>query len=416
MEYQVATKEGILTVKEYKKGLEIVSYAGEDIYLEIPEICLLRRNSAADASLERTAGSVADVSMKRMAGSVATDASVERTAAGAVTDVSGKTVADSVGDGDLEMGIGIAKPVISIGKKALLSCKKLRRVSLPGTVEEVGDWAFAYCDELREVRLPERGISFGRGIFRECGKLRFVAVEGKEKDVHGLLAAAVTLLDAPYLFTPMRCGDPEWLRQWDARMLQIMRAADRDGYSKMVLCGEEDYGSKENNLEYFLNQKRKGKVRIAFMRLLHPLGLQDEVRAELERYLREHTAGCACAERDRAGSGRERSGGYASENSAVSVGTAVAGHGQKAYEHAGKAPGLKDAEEVFDETWQVLLSEHGEESEYYKLFTEIGCLRSDNFDRILSEAGEDHPEMKAWFLKYKEETIGYTDFFADLML
>lgn len=344
MEYQVATKEGILTVKEYKKGLEIVSYVGEDIYLEIPEICLLRRNSAADASLERTA--------------------------------------DSVEEGDWERKTGIAKPVISIGKKALLSCKKLRRVSLPGTVEEVGDWAFAYCDELREVRLPERGISFGRGIFRECGKLRFVAVEGKEKDVHGLLAAAVTLLDAPYLFTPMRCGDPEWLRQWDARMLQIMRAADKDGYSKMVLCGEEDYGSKENNLEYFLNQKRRSKVRIAFMRLLHPLGLQDEVRAELESYLREHTAGC----------------------------------GQKACEPAGKVPVPKGAGGAFDETWQVLLSEHGEDSEYCKLFTEIGCLTEENFDRILSQAGENFPEMKAWFLKYKEENIGYADFFEDLML
>ena len=62
------------------------------------------------------------------------------------------------------------------------------------------------------------------------------------------------------------------------------------------------------------------------------------------------------------------------------------------------------------------MTEHGEDSGYYKLFTEIGCLTEENFDRILSETGENFPEMKAWFLKYKEETIGYTDFFADLML
>ena len=145
----------------------------------------------------------------------------------------------------------------------------------------------------------------------------------------------------------------------------------------MVLCGEEDYGSKENNLDYFLNQKRKSKVRIAFMRLLHPLGLKDTVKKELELYLLEHTAGC---------------------------GASPAAFLEK--ENTG----------ALDETWQVLGSEHGEDSEYYKLFTQIGCLREENFDRILSETGENYPEMKAWFLKYKEEEIGYTDFFEALSL
>ena len=36
MEYRFATKEGVLTVKDYKKGLEVVSYEGEDIYLTVP--------------------------------------------------------------------------------------------------------------------------------------------------------------------------------------------------------------------------------------------------------------------------------------------------------------------------------------------------------------------------------------------
>lgn len=323
MEYRYDLKEGTLILKDYKKGLEVASYEGEDIYLTIPEkVC------------------------------------VEK---------------EPEGDG----GMCVEKPVISIGKKAMLSCKSLRRVTLPGTIEEVGNWAFAYCDALREVSLPEKEIRFGKGIFRECKKVRSVTVEGKHRDIGALLAAAVTLLDTPYLFTPLRCGDEDWLRQWDARMLQLLRAADKDGYSKMVLCGEEDYGSKENNLDYFLNQKRKSKVRIAFMRLLHPLGLREEVQRELEAYLLEHTAGSSV-------------------------------HGALSAE--------KENGEVWDETWQVLLSEHGEDSEYYKLFTQIGCLREDNFDRILSETGENCPEMKAWFLKYKEETIGYTDFFDALDL
>lgn len=349
MEYRAATKDGILTLKEYKKGWEIVSYKGDDIYLTIP--------------------------------AVLTGESETEPARGAETRPKMETEKES------------EKRVLSIGKKAMLSCKSLRRVILPETIEEVGDWAFAYCDELREVCLPERAIHFGRGIFRECGKVRAVTVAGKQKDIGGLLAASVTLLDAPYLFTPVNCGDADWLRQWDARMLQILRAADRDGYSKMVLCGEEDYGSKENNLDYFLNQKRKSKVRISFMRLLHPFGLQSEVREELENYLREHTAGSGFSGRYAAEGEQKTGGGY-----------------------TGAASPEREDAGVWDETWQVLLLEHGEDSEYYKLFTEIGCLTEENFDRILSETGENFPEMKAWFLKYKEEKIGYTDFFADLML
>ncbi len=343
MEYRYAVKEGVLILKDYKKGLEVVSYEGEDIYLTIPESVDIEGKAFAKEAI------LAEDREERE--------STEEEAA--------------------EKKV-LCKSVISIGKKAMLSCKSLRQVRLPKSMEEVGDWAFAYCDSLREICLPGREIRFGKGIFRECGRVRFATVEGKHRDIGALLAAAVTLLDAPYLFSPVRCGEEDWLRQWDARMLQILRAADQDGYSKMVLCGEEDYGSKENNLDYFLNQKRKSKVRIAYMRLLYPLGLKDDVKEELENYLREHTAGMNVSEREGGNAGGEAC--------------------------------------IWDETWQVLLEEHGEDAEYYKLFTGIGCLREDNIDRILSDTGGEYPEMKAWFLKYKEETIGYTDFFADLMI
>ncbi len=305
-DFEIATKEGRFTIKKYKKGVEIAHYEGEDIYLEIPGVVRLP---------------------------------------------------DGSGDGSGSEEL----PVISIGKKAMLSCKNLRSVRLPETIEEVSDWAFSYCDGLRGIRLPKKTIRFGKGVFRECVKLREITVERNHPDIGGLLAASVTLLDAPYLFDIVRSGDVDWLGQWDTRMLQILRTPDQDGYSKMVLCGEEDYGSKENNLDYFLNQKRKSKVRIAFMRLLNPLGLEEETKKELEEYLCGHTAGCES-----------------------------------------------------DETWQVLHEEHAEDSSYYKLFTEIGCLTEYNFDRILSDTGNGYPEMKAWFLKYKEEKIGYSDFFDDL--
>lgn len=338
-EWEIAAGEGMLRVKKYKKGLEIVRYEGEDIYLTIPRTLRL--------PIEKM-GQESDVPV--FAKAMRQGKASEKTAA--------------------------EKSVVSVGKKAMLSCKNLRRVYLPDTIEEVGDWAFAYCDELREVCLPRKEIQFGRGIFRACGKLRSVTVEGNHPDVGGLLAASVTLLNAPYLLSPVSSGDAEWLRRWDGRMLELLRTPDQEGYSKMVLCGEEDYGSRENNLEYFLNQKRQSKVRIAFMRLLHDVGLNGETKEELKEYLRRHTAGSKAAEE------RNKNGG---------------------------------GEEAQDETWQVLHGEFGDDSHYYRLFTQIGCLTEENFDRILSEAGKDYPEMKAWFLKYKEEKIGYADFFEELL-
>ena len=302
MEYKYATKDGAFTVKEYKRGLEIVSYEGKDIYLTVPEsIPISNLEDAGSAPLE--------------------------------------------------------KPVISIGKKAMLSCKSLRRIYLPKSVEEIGDWAFAHCDALLELSLPEKEIRLGKGVFRECTALCSITVEGKQKEIGALLAAAVTHLDTPYLFTAMRCDGEGWLKEWDARMLQVLREDDMEGFSKMGLWGEEDYGCIENDPDYFLNQKRKKKARIAYLRLLNPPGLSEDVRQELACYLREH-----------------------------------------------------------DESSEVLLEEHGEDSRYYKLFTETGCLTKENFDRILSGIGENYPEMKAWFLKYKEEKIGYADFFEELRL
>ena len=34
----------------------------------------------------------------------------------------------------------------------------------------------------------------------------------------------------------------------------------------------------------------------------------------------------------------------------------------------------------------------------------------------MEDIGEEHAEMKAYFLKYKEEQIGYADFFDSLSL
>lgn len=251
-------------------------------------------------------------------------------------------------------------PVAAIGKKAFLSKKALRRLILPETVEEVGDWAFAYCDGLAQVILPEKFIRFGKAVFLECGSLRHLS--GKNGKIPGeLLAAAIRDLDAYYLLDLTEAGSEEWLKKWDARLVSALRAPDREGYSKQVLCGEEDYGS--TDLEGYLSARRKYKIRLALLRCMFSQGLSEELRAELISYLLAHTKGRSS-----------------------------------------------------QETWQVVLEEHGNDREYYSLFTALGCLDSDNLDSILSDIGEDYPEMKAHILRYAQEHWGERNFFSGLEL
>lgn len=266
-------------------------------------------------------------------------------------------------------------PVAAVDKKAFLSRKRLRRVSLPDTLEEVGDWAFAYCDGLREVRLPEKALRFGKDVFLECGALRRVAIyggkprdaagpygdEGKPPGVAELLAAAVTVLDGHYLLDAREAGSREWFARWDARLVSALRTPDTEGYSRQVLCGEEDYGS--TDLAAYTGGRRKEKARLSLLRLLYPQELSAALRRELEEYLLAHTAGCET-----------------------------------------------------DEAWRVILEEHGGDRAYYGLFAELGCVNGENLERILADVGEGFPEMKAYFLGGSLGCAGEKDYFADLEL
>jgi len=259
------------------------------------------------------------------------------------------------------------KPVTVIDRKAFLSKKNLRRIMLPDTLEEIGDWAFAYCDHLTEVTLPCRAVRFGKAVFMECKELRRISAGGKLRNTAGpvfpgeLLAAAVTVMDAAYLLDMETAGTEEWLGKWDARLSSVLHTPDQEGFSRQILCGEEDYGS--TDLTAYMSGRRKEKVRLILLRLLSDRGLSSRMRQELEDYLRAHTKG-----------------------------------------------------EKSEEAWQVILQEHGADREYYQLFAAAACVTEDNLNDILTDIGEEYPEMKAYFLRYREETFGTADFFAGLEL
>ena len=232
--------------------------------------------------------------------------------------------------------------VTGIGKKAFLSRKNLCRVVLPVNIQEIGDWAFAYCDALEQVTMPERRILFGKTVFMGCGSL--VRITSSTGSVPAeLLAAAVRDFEAYYLLDMTEAGSAEWLKKWDAKLAAILHTPDQEGYSKQVLCGEEDYGS--TDLEAYKSASRRRKVRLALLRCLFSQGLSREFKEELQGSLLSHTKG-------------------------------------------GES----------EETWQVVLEEHGGHREYYELFAQMGCVNEDNLNQILTDIGGESPEMTAFFL------------------
>ena len=255
--------------------------------------------------------------------------------------------------------------VTCVGKKAFLSNKVLKQISLPESVIRIDDWAFAYCTRLQKVILPYHRMEIGQGIFKECLALEQIVDEGadereqKTADIAYLLAAVMSRLDAFYLFDFESAGNNDWISQWDNRMMSVMEREDSEGFSKMLLCGEEDYGSKENNLDYYMEQRRREKVRLAMLRLMHDYRLESSVRGKLEAYLMAHIKG-----------------------------------------------------RQTEETWRVILEEYGDELQYYRFLTDLGGVNVDNFQAMMEDMGESHTEMKAYLMKYHSERHKSADAFA----
>ncbi len=265
------------------------------------------------------------------------------------------------------------QPVAAVERKAFLSQKNLREICLPASVQSIGDWAFAYCSNLERITIPGNCRSLGKALFLDCQRLEYISGicrsreaqeemrEAWPRETGRLLAAAVTQLEAYYLLEPASVGSPEWLRKWDVRLEAVMNAEDQEGYSKQILCGEEDYGS--TDLNAFLQAKRQKKVRLAMLRLLCDERLSVKMRKQLVHYLTAHTQGCES-----------------------------------------------------EESWQVMLAEGEAHPEYVRLFLQLGCVSRANIGAMLGQMGEDQPQMRAAFLRYQQEKLGYADFFAELSL
>ncbi|MCR4691662.1 MAG: leucine-rich repeat domain-containing protein [Lachnospiraceae bacterium] len=268
-------------------------------------------------------------------------------------------------------------PVEKIGPKAFFDNRYLKAVTIPAGVKSVGDWAFSHCPQLSRINMEEGPCALGKNLFDQDRKFRIFYLGspegdgGERKDTEdadregygGLLAACATVLDAPYLLQTTRENDTEWLARWDQRMLTILDSDDMEGYTEVVLCGEEDYGSSENRPDEYRQKKRWRKVRLCFLRLLYDKKLADANKIRLQDYLRSHTKGCES-----------------------------------------------------QETWLFLKNERSQDMEYLKLFTELGCVGRDNFDACIADLSGEHAQMMAYLLSWKTDHLPDEDPFDSFSL
>ena len=255
-----------------------------------------------------------------------------------------------------------------IEKKAFMGARKLRVLNLPDSIKVVGDWAFAYCRYLEEATFPRRHMKVGIKPF--LGDLRLNNIYLRERKqypdpawaakseedrtmVSILLAHSTFLEEADYLFDTKHAGNPDWVDKLDARIRYLMEEPDEEGHTDMILCGEEDI---DCTIDNFIKEKRKKKVRVAFLRLLNPYGLEDGMKEMLTEYLLHHSVGCAS-----------------------------------------------------EETWIVLRDEKGFDRNYYELYVDIGCLNHDNYQATIQDIGSGNPEMKAFFIRWNDSEAATSD-------
>lgn len=258
-------------------------------------------------------------------------------------------------------------PVVKIEKKAFLSCKNLKEIELPESIEEIGDWAFAHAEKLRKIKLPRKEMIKGKELFLGCRRLQKVQLMAEEAQetadekagIFHMLAIAVTALHDYYLFDTTGSYGKEWFAKWDEKLLKFIMTDDFDGFEDLWTCGEEDYEGKDYDIQSYPVEKRKGKIRLAFFRLLHPIEMQEKTKEFLRQYIRSHTKGT-------------------------------------------KEP----------ESWEVVLDEHKDDLPYFQVFAEAGCVTEDNFDALIADMEEINAQIKGYFFQYKEKHFVKKDAFS----
>ena len=229
-----------------------------------------------------------------------------------------------------------------IAAKALLGQTQLTSLTIPDSVIKIGDWAMAGCRSLNEVHMPE--CILGKGVFRDCAALVHLYV-GEAHDTSALLAEAARQ-DAAYLLQAGSIGSTEWYAAWDRWLKTFLEETDQEGYTGQVPCGEEDYWNFD--VAAYESARRMEKAQRSLLRLKNPAFLGEDFREELRKYIRGHSAGSPLG----------------------------------------------------NEAWQLILTRHAEEEDWYAAFAEAGGLDLEDPETLIADIPDSFAAMKSFFLRF----------------
>lgn len=237
-------------------------------------------------------------------------------------------------------------PVTAIGKKAFLGQRSIAEVTVPESVCEIGDYAFAQCPSLRRVVLCGEGVRVSRAAFVESRGIEHICY-GRDEDtcLSALTAALIVRLHADYLLADEHIGSDDWYGKWDNELRRYLAQDDAEGYTDLVLCGEEDIQFDES--EYVM-KKRMDKAALCLTRLMNDESLAADMKRICTDYVLAHVKGC------------------------------------------------ED-----DAAWRALLCFYPENLPYFKLFAELGDIRDGAKDEMIADMGDVASETKAFIMEYQ---------------
>lgn len=243
-----------------------------------------------------------------------------------------------------------------IGKKAFLGERFLTEIIVPATVTEVMDYSFAQCPCLKKIVFLNPEIRLSRGTFVDCKNIEQIFIGDEENAcLAALMAALINRLRADYMLAEKKIGDADWYGKWDNELNVYLRQPDDEGYTDLVLCGEEDILF---SLEEYIHQTRKNKSVLCLLRLMNHDFLSEANRETFTNYILSNKKGCPS-----------------------------------------------------DAAWQALLSEFSENMDYFQLFAEIGGIDEDNLDDMICDMGNVATETKAFLLEYRQRNRKQNDVF-----
>lgn len=187
----------------------------------------------------------------------------------------------------------------TIGAKAFLSNKTLHELILPDTITALDNWAFAHMHNLERLHVPCTNLQLGRQVFLDCPKLRCISVSNDTSENPGLpyfLASVLILLQKEFLFTPQSAADKlthaDWMKEYDSALFTYLNTPDDAGFEP-VFYGWFNVQDVDDQIPAYLQEVRRKKTYLVFLRLLYPLYLHPDHKAQLQSYLADHVPGGA---------------------------------------------------------------------------------------------------------------------------